>query len=120
LAASGELYAGQQIIIEHKQKGATGFGALKVVFTNFFSKYKLAVKPKKSISYRAVYGGNTVFGLVSSTSPTVLVKVSRWGAWGPCARYIILEYNGQYPGPEARRERRPRCKPTLASARGRW
>ena len=63
--ATGELYAGQDVTIEQKPKGATTFSVLKTVSTDFDGKYKLAlaVKPKKTTTYQVVYDGNTALGL---------------------------------------------------------
>ncbi len=74
--AGGEVYAGQDVTVEQRPKGASSFKVLKTIPTNFRGKYKLAVKPRKSTTYRAVYDGNTVLGLDPSTSAAAAIKVS--------------------------------------------
>lgn len=73
---SGEVYAGQEIIVEHKPKGTTSFRPFDTLRTDFGGRYKLSVKPRKTTTYRVIYNGNTALGLDASTSPGASVKVN--------------------------------------------
>ena len=73
--SSGELYAGQRVIIQQRPAGAASFSNLKAVSTNYNGAFKLALKPVKNTYYRAVYSGNNTLKLGTSASSAKLVRV---------------------------------------------